>query len=159
MSNCVKRETGRAEVRQRPRCFDSRDSNVVSNLGRIADDGVMRAGEAENAVRAAGMIRDAGGNLCGALTVMQAKLKGWRAVASVGRQREPAKRDQQALGGHGIRNDDAEERPPQPQSFVVMCPPVHHGRMLASKDIETKGTRGFMFGKIRRTHITSAACA
>ncbi len=80
MSDGVKGKAGRAEIDQWPRCVDDGDDNAVSNLGRVAGDGLMRAGEAENAVRAADAVRGSGRYFCRAPAVMNAELESRGAV-------------------------------------------------------------------------------
>jgi hypothetical protein len=133
MSDCVERKRRRAEVDKRQGRFDCRYHNAISNRRRVAGDTVMRTSEAENAVRAANTIRDAGRLLRGALAIVQTKCKCRSAVACLGWRRKAADRDQQALGGNGIRNDDAEQRPPH--SLVASfqhCPPRSRSSIMRS---------------------------
>jgi len=83
-----------------------------SRWGR--DHRMMRAGKAEDAMRARRMIGIARRQLRCTLAVVHAELESRRAVIEASGQGETAKRDQQALGGNRIGDDDTDKRPPEP---------------------------------------------
>ena len=61
---------------------------------------------------AAGVIGRTGRYVRRALGVVKTELEARRALTGMGRERKPAKRDQQALRGDGIGDDDADQRSP-----------------------------------------------
>jgi hypothetical protein len=72
----------------------------------------MRFGKTEYAMRAPGMTGIAGREVGCALAAVETKLDGRRAFAGLRRERKSAERNQQALRGDGIRDDDADQRSP-----------------------------------------------
>jgi hypothetical protein len=73
----------------------------------------MRSGKTEYAMGAAVMTGVAGRQVRRALGVVETKLESRSALTGTGRERKAAKRNQQALRGNGIGDDDADNRSPQ----------------------------------------------
>jgi hypothetical protein len=101
-----------------PRNVANFNIRAVENNRNCTDDRVMRSGKTEYAMGARGMI-GAGRKRGRALSVMETKLDSKRAFSRVRRERKSAEHDQQALRGHRIGNDNANQRPQQAPQFWV----------------------------------------
>ena len=94
-----------------PHAVKDADADARQQDRRRSDHPMMRAGKAENAVATAGMALSIGRRRR-ALRIVDAKLEGRRAI-SVSDRLEAADRDQQALRGNGISDDDTDQRSPK----------------------------------------------
>jgi len=84
---------------------------------------MMRSDKAKYAMGAAGVVSVARRQFRRALAVMKTQLESKCAVSRVCRERKSAERDQQALRGDGIRDDNADQRAQKAPGYVV--PPEH----------------------------------
>src|SRR5262245_57117706 len=127
---------------------------------RGADYRMMRAGKAEDAVRAAG-IGLASRKLRRARRIVQTEFEGGCVLAGICRQGETANRNQQALGSDRIGDDDAQERPPQTRAYAVKS--VHRqpipGAIMKSGGSRVKCAKCDNRSASAASAITSAACA
>ena len=107
----VRRQAGKALIVNHRQCVDPRSGEAVKQNRLRADDGNMGAGEAEQTMRAPGMrgiaVRQSGRALVFVVTENECG----RCLISLRWQRKSAKRDQEALRGHGVGDNDADERP------------------------------------------------
>ena len=97
-----------------PRGIDSFNMHAVEGDGRRPDCRMMRSGKAEDAMRAAGMVGIAGRQFRRVLGIVQTKLESRRVIANICTKVEAANRDQQALRGDRICDDDAGQRSQEP---------------------------------------------
>jgi hypothetical protein len=100
--------------------------------GWRADQCVMRSGKAEDAMGAAGMTGDAVRLIRGVLAAMQAQLKSRLTLARLRREVKSAEYDQQALGGNGIGDDDADQRSPEPPRLTAKSQDTPHPKQPGS---------------------------
>ena len=98
---------------RRPRGIDGFSIYAVKGDRRRLDQRLMRSGEAEDAMRAAGVIRIASRQVRRILAVMETKFERRRAVTGVGGEGESANGDQQALSGDRISGEQAHDRSPE----------------------------------------------
>ncbi len=100
--------------------------DAVKQDGRRPDQCLMRSGETKYAMTAAGITWSVGRNVRGTLAVVETKLESWRAGIGTRRHCKSAERYQQALGGDGIGDNDADQRSPEalgpPARFVHSTP-------------------------------------
>ena len=96
------------------------NADAVEQNRRRPDQCVVRAGETENAMGAAGVAlsgvfgRKVGRGLRGGSSVVQAQLERRPILIGVRKGGETADRDQQPLRGDGIGDEETDERPPHP---------------------------------------------
>jgi len=79
--------------------------------GRRCDGRMMRAGKTEDAVAAAGVVRDPGRRARCTIWVVQTKREGRRTATGIRRNGKAAQRDKQALRRDCVSDDDADQRP------------------------------------------------
>ena len=79
-------------------------------------------------MRAPGMTGIASREVGCALAAVETKLDGRRAFAGLRRERKSAERNQQALRGDGIRDDDADQRSQEPLGLDVQSEYAAHAK-------------------------------
>jgi hypothetical protein len=97
-----------------PRGINSFNMHAVDGDGRRPDCRMMRSGQAEDAMRAAGMVGIAGRQFRRVLGVVQTKLESRRVIANICTKVQAANCDQQALRGDRICDHDAGQRSQEP---------------------------------------------
>lgn len=95
-----------------PQCIDNFHIDAPRQFRRRAGDRDMRSGETEDAMRAAVTIGIAGWQFRSVLTVVMTNGE-CRSGLCIRGGGKSAERDQKALRGDGIGNDDADQRSPK----------------------------------------------
>jgi hypothetical protein len=93
--------------------FDAGHADARRSNDRASDHRMMRAGETEDAVIAAGISGRVRGLRRRALGIMRAQDERRRAGIGVRKGGKSAERDEQALRGNGIGDDNGDQRPPR----------------------------------------------
>jgi len=105
------RQAGKALIVSRRQRVSYHSDEAAKQNRLRADDGNMRAGEAEQTMRAPGVRGIAVRQFSCALVLVVTENDCGRCLIGVRWEGKSAERNQEALRGHGIGDDDADERP------------------------------------------------
>lgn len=115
---------------KRPRNLDNSKMRAINQRQRRPNDRVVYSSKTENAVSTRGVGRRTGGEGRCRAPVVQAQFECRQSIIGRGGQCKAAKRDEQALNGNGIGNNDPDQRSPKsPRFLAVFETPTHGGNV------------------------------